>query len=80
MKKVTNKKGLLEEAQELFHNKHLAVLSKKAQCSRPTVTKILTEVNVGHPLFGIIIQSIQERKEEIKRNQELAARLMADAA
>lgn len=80
MKTAANKKTLLEEAKELFDNNHLVYLSKAAKCSKPTVAKILTEVNVGHPLFSLIAQAIIEKKEEIKRNQEAVDRLLDRAA
>lgn len=81
MKKApTTKKTLLEEARELFNNNHLVRLAQVAQCSKPTVAKILNEVNVGHPLFGTIAKAINDKREEIKRNQEAVDRLLENAA
>lgn len=80
MKQSANKKTLLEEARELFNNNHLLVLSKATGASKPTVSKILNEVNIGHPLFTVIAKTINDKKEEIKRNREAVNNLLADAA
>jgi hypothetical protein len=70
MKQSANKKTLLEEARELFNNNHLRELSKATKASKPTVSKILNDVNVGHPLFTVIAQTIEAKREEIRKNQE----------